>query len=119
VGSVPLYAEGYAPALPAVARFESRIVHPQNWCEDVAYANKRVIGSGATAITLVPQLAKSATHVAMLQRSPTYAVAWPDEDRIANALRDWLPVNTLEIEGSNKPALIAESLTLLTRPKGA
>ena len=53
-----------------------------------------MIGSGATAVTLVPELAKSATHVTMLQRSPTYVVAWPDEDRIANALRRWLPAKT-------------------------
>ena len=87
------YAEGYTPALPGIARFEGRIVHPQNWTEDVVYANKRVvvIGSGATAVTLVPELAKAASHVTMLQRSPTYVVAWPDEDRIANALRRWLP----------------------------
>src|SRR4029079_8585013 len=50
-----------------------------------------VIGSGATAVTLIPELAKAASHVTMLQRSPTYVVAWPDEDRIANALRRWLP----------------------------
>src|SRR5262249_16127210 len=59
-------------------------------------AGKRVvvIGSGATAVTLVPEVAKSAAHVTMLQRSPTYVVAWPDEDRIANALRRWLPGKT-------------------------
>ena len=87
------YAEGYTPALPGIARFEGRVVHPQSWTEDVVYANKRVvvIGSGATAVTLVPELAKVASHVTMLQRSPTYVVAWPDEDRIANALRRWLP----------------------------
>ncbi len=87
------YAEGYTPALPGIARFEGRVVHPQSWTEDVVYANKRVvvIGSGATAVTLVPELAKAASHVTMLQRSPTYVVAWPDEDRIANALRGWLP----------------------------
>jgi monooxygenase len=87
------YAEGYTPAFPGVAQFKGAIVHPQNWTEDVVYANKRVvvIGSGATAVTLVPELAKSATHVTLLQRSPTYVVAWPDEDRVANFLRRWLP----------------------------
>ena len=87
------YAEGYTPPFPGVARFKGAIVHPQNWTEDVVYANKRVvvIGSGATAVTLVPELAKSATHVTLLQRSPTYVVAWPDEDRVANVLRRWLP----------------------------
>jgi len=90
------YAEGYTPAYPGVARFKGRFVHPQSWTEDIAAANKRVvvIGSGATAVTLVPELAKSAAHVTMLQRSPTYVVAWPDEDRIADVLRRWLPPGT-------------------------
>lgn len=90
------YAEGYTPDFPGIAQFKGRIVHPQNWSDDIAYADKRVvvIGSGATAITLVPELAKSAAHVTMLQRSPTYVVAWPDEDAIANALRRWLPAKT-------------------------
>jgi monooxygenase len=87
------YAEGYTPDLPGVARFKGRIVHPQNWTDDIDYANKRVvvIGSGATAVTLVPELAKSAAGVTMLQRSPTYVAAWPEEDRIANFLRRYLP----------------------------
>lgn len=90
------YAEGYAPDFPGVDRFRGRIVHPQNWTADIEYANKRVvvIGSGATAVTLVPELAKSAANVTLLQRSPTYVAAWPDEDRIANALRRWLPART-------------------------
>ena len=90
------YAEGYTPSLPGIDRFEGAVVHPQDWTENVAYADKRVvvIGSGATAVTLVPELAKKAAHVTMLQRSPTYVVAWPDEDRIANALRRWLPPGT-------------------------
>ena len=87
------YAEGYTPNFPGIARFKGRVVHPQDWTDDIDYANKRVvvIGSGATAVTLVPELAKSAAHVTMLQRSPTYVVAWPDEDPIANALRRYLP----------------------------
>jgi cation diffusion facilitator CzcD-associated flavoprotein CzcO len=87
------YAEGYTPPLPGIERFHGRVVHPQNWTDDVDYAGKSVvvIGSGATAVTLVPELAKKAAHVTMVQRSPTYVVAWPDEDRIANALRRWLP----------------------------
>jgi cation diffusion facilitator CzcD-associated flavoprotein CzcO len=90
------YAEGYAPDFPGMARFKGVVVHPQDWTEDVAFANKRVvvIGSGATAVTLVPELAKAAAHVTMLQRSPTYVVAWPDQDRIADALRRWLPART-------------------------
>jgi cation diffusion facilitator CzcD-associated flavoprotein CzcO len=87
------YAEGYRPDFPGIDRFKGEVVHPQDWTEDIAYASKRVvvIGSGATAVTLIPELAKTAAHVTMLQRSPTYIVAWPDEDRIANALRRSLP----------------------------
>jgi cation diffusion facilitator CzcD-associated flavoprotein CzcO len=71
------------------ADFAGRIVHPQKWPEDLDYANKRVvvIGSGATAVTLVPEMARTVSHVTMLQRSPTYVVARPAEDALANKLR--------------------------------
>jgi cation diffusion facilitator CzcD-associated flavoprotein CzcO len=87
------YAQGYTPAFPGVDRFRGRIVHPQQWPEDLDWAGKRVvvIGSGATAVTLVPELAKTAAHVTMLQRSPTYIVSMPAEDRVANALRRLVP----------------------------
>jgi monooxygenase len=87
------YAQGYTPPLPGIARFKGQVVHPQDWTDEIAYAGKRVvvIGSGATAITLIPELAKTAAQVTMLQRSPSYVVAWPDEDAIANLLRRWLP----------------------------
>jgi cation diffusion facilitator CzcD-associated flavoprotein CzcO len=87
------YAQGYTPEFPGVERFAGRIVHPQKWTEDIDYAGKRVvvIGSGATAVTLVPEMAKTAAHVTMLQRSPTYVVARPAEDAMANWLRRWLP----------------------------
>jgi monooxygenase len=83
------YAEGYMPGWPDMDRYGGRIVHPQQWPEDLDYAGKRivVIGSGATAVTLVPALAQAAAHVIMLQRSPTYIVARPSEDFIANWLR--------------------------------
>jgi monooxygenase len=87
------YTEGYTPEFPGTERFSGRIVHPQKWTEDVEYAGKRVvvIGSGATAVTLVPALAKSAAHVTMLQRSPSYILSLPEQDPIANALRRFLP----------------------------
>ena len=87
------YDEGYSPQFPGIERFAGRIVHPQKWTDDVDYAGKRVvvIGSGATAVTLVPELAKSAAHVTMLQRSPTWIISLPQEDRIANFLRRRLP----------------------------
>ena len=73
----------------ASSDFEGRIVHPQHWPDDLDYAGKRVvvIGSGATAVTLVPALAQTAAHVTMLQRSPSYILSLPAEDPIANRLR--------------------------------
>jgi cation diffusion facilitator CzcD-associated flavoprotein CzcO len=87
------YAEGHAPAFPGMERFRGRIVHPQHWPEDLDYTGKRVvvIGSGATAVTLVPAMAKTAAHVTMLQRSPTYIIAMPAENRVANWLHRHLP----------------------------
>jgi cation diffusion facilitator CzcD-associated flavoprotein CzcO len=87
------YAEGYTPDFPGAQRFAGRIVHPQKWTDDIDYAGKRVvvIGSGATAVTLVPELAKQAAHVTMLQRSPTWVVARPAKDEAAIKLRRWLP----------------------------
>ena len=74
-------------------RFAGEIVHPQEWPEDLDYRDKKVlvIGSGATAVTLVPELAKDTAHVQMLQRSPSYMVSLPDTDVIANFLRKILP----------------------------
>ncbi len=87
------YEAGYTPDWPDVKRFRGQIVHPQKWPEDLDYEGKRVvvIGSGATAVTLVPAMAERAAHVTMLQRSPTYVVSRPAEDKIANSLRSVLP----------------------------
>ena len=87
------YKEGYTPEFPGRGRFQGRIVHPQAWPDDLDDAGRRVvvIGSGATAMTLVPAMAPTAGHVTMLQRSPTYVAAGPDVDVIANALRKVLP----------------------------
>jgi monooxygenase len=87
------YVEGYTPEFPGSGRFAGPVVHPQKWPDDLAYADKRVvvIGSGATAVTLVPAMAKTAAQVTMLQRSPTYVVARPEQDAMANFLRRHLP----------------------------
>lgn len=87
------YAEGYTPEFAGREDFTGTIVHPQHWPEDLDCAGKRVviIGSGATAITLLPSLARSAAHVTMLQRSPTWIVSRPERDRIAGLLRRVLP----------------------------
>jgi monooxygenase len=83
------YEEGYTPEFKGIGSFKGRIVHPQKWTGDIDYADKRVvvIGSGATAVTLVPEMAKTARHVTMLQRSPTYVVARPGSDDFAIRLR--------------------------------
>jgi monooxygenase len=87
------YEAGYLPDFPEMARFKGRVVHPQAWPEDLNYAGKRVliVGSGATAVTLMPAMAKTARHVTILQRSPTYIVSMPEQDAIANRLRRFLP----------------------------
>ncbi|HVP85530.1 MAG TPA: NAD(P)/FAD-dependent oxidoreductase [Rhizomicrobium sp.] len=90
------YAGGYTPDFAGTESFQGKIVHPQKWPEDLDYKNKRVviIGSGATAVTLVPEMAKDAAHVTMLQRSPTFVVSRPAEDKLANWLRAKLPAMT-------------------------
>jgi monooxygenase len=87
------YDEGYTPNFQGTERFAGQIVHPQQWTDDIDYAGKQVvvIGSGATAVTLVPSMAQTAAHVTMLQRSPSYVVALPAQDAIADALRRKLP----------------------------
>jgi cation diffusion facilitator CzcD-associated flavoprotein CzcO len=87
------YAAGHTPEFAGRDAFAGTIVHPQAWPEDLDYAGKRVvvIGSGATTITLVPAMATTASHVTMLQRSPTWVASRPDRDPIANAMRRVLP----------------------------
>ena len=87
------YDRGYTPEFAGRERFQGTLVHPQHWPQDLDYCGKKivVIGSGATAVTLLPELAKQAGHVTMLQRSPTYVVSMPDTDIIANILRKVLP----------------------------
>jgi monooxygenase len=89
------YEEGYTPEFKGTADFEGQIIHPQKWPDHLDYADKRVvvIGSGATAVTLVPEMAKTARHVTMLQRSPTYVVSRPAQDPLANKLRRNLPAS--------------------------
>ncbi len=83
------YDEGFTPTFEGRDKFGGQIVHPQQWPEDLDYSGKRVviIGSGATAVTLVPAMAEKAAHVTMLQRSPTYIMPVPSKDAIANALQ--------------------------------
>jgi cation diffusion facilitator CzcD-associated flavoprotein CzcO len=87
------YDEGFTPEFPGIGDFQGEVIHPQHWPEELDYAGKRVvvIGSGATAMTLVPAMAERAAKVTMLQRSPTYVMSMPGEDAIANGLRRFLP----------------------------
>ncbi|MGO9762282.1 MAG: flavin-containing monooxygenase, partial [Solirubrobacteraceae bacterium] len=87
------YEQGYLPDFEGVERFQGQMIHPQHWPEDLDYSGKRVvvIGSGATAVTLVPAMTDRAAHVTMLQRSPTYVVSLPERDWIANLLKRVLP----------------------------
>lgn len=111
------YENGYTPDFPGVERFAGRVVHPQHWPADLDYAGRRivVIGSGATAVTLVPELAKQAAHVTMLQRSPTYILSRPREDRIANALRRALPRQLAYGVTRWKNVLVAQAFYQLSR----
>ncbi|HKY92724.1 MAG TPA: NAD(P)/FAD-dependent oxidoreductase [Nevskiaceae bacterium] len=90
------YDEGYLPTFPGREKFKGRFFHPQHWPADLDYAGKKVviIGSGATAVTLVPSMAETAGHVTMLQRSPSYVMSLPAKDPVADALRRWLPEKT-------------------------
>ena len=87
------YEKGYTPEFEGMNEFNGMIMHPQQWDTSVDYINKEVIviGSGATAVTLVPEMAKDAKHVTMLQRSPTYVVSAPQQDPLANFLKKYLP----------------------------
>ncbi|HKC28184.1 MAG TPA: NAD(P)/FAD-dependent oxidoreductase, partial [Jatrophihabitans sp.] len=87
------YDQGYRPTFAGEDEFNGTIVHPQHWPEDLDYRGKRVVvvGSGATAVTLVPAMAETAAHVTMLQRSPTYILALPARDKISESMRRVLP----------------------------
>ena len=90
------YEEGFTPEFNGRENFKGQIIHPQHWPEDLDYSNKKVvvIGSGATAVTLVPAMADKAAHVTMLQRTPTYVISLPTEDVIANIIKKIFPEHT-------------------------
>ncbi len=112
------YDEGYSPALPGRERFAGPIVHPQHWPEELDYTGKRVvvIGSGATAVTLVPAMIEGgAEHVTMLQRSPSYILAIPARDAIADWLRERLPAHVAYALTRYKNVLLATLIYQLSR----
>ena len=87
------YDKGYLPEFEGYDEFKGTVAHPQHWPQDLDYSNKKVvvIGSGATAVTVVPSMAKTAAHVTMLQRSPTYVVSRPDSDLLFRVISKFLP----------------------------
>ena len=103
------YAEGHRPRWEGESDFSGRIVHPQFWPDDLDYAGKNVavIGSGATAVTLIPSMSGKAAHVTMIQRSPTYIVARPARDSIAAFLQRVLPARAAHSLTRWKNALMA------------
>nr|BFE72636.1 hypothetical protein GCM10020092_059370 [Actinoplanes digitatis] len=111
------YAGGYQPDFPGLADFAGRFVHPQAWPEDLDYSGKQVvvIGSGATAVTIVPAMAATAGHVTMLQRSPSYLSVLPERDVVADALRRALPARAAHKLARVKNILLAQGFYQLAR----
>ncbi|HLH14560.1 MAG TPA: NAD(P)/FAD-dependent oxidoreductase, partial [Solirubrobacteraceae bacterium] len=111
------YDEPYTPDFPGRERFRGPVVHPQHWPADLDYAGKRVlvIGSGATAVTLVPALAERAQHVTMLQRSPSYVMSVPARDALANALARRLPARAAYALTRRKNIWLQKTLYRISR----
>ena len=111
------YDTGYQPDFPRLADFAGQLVHPQFWPADLDYHGKRVvvIGSGATAVTLVPAMAPDAAHVTMLQRSPTYLASLPRRDVIADAVRRVLPEKPANRVARAKNILFTQAFYQLAR----
>src|SRR4029077_17775111 len=111
------YDSGYAPAFPGAENFRGRFIHPQHWPEDLDYSGKRVvvIGSGATAVTLVPAMSEKTAHVTMLQRSPSYILTLPTRDGVADLLRKCLPPNLAHSVARWKNILISIGIYQLSR----
>ncbi|MHA7154811.1 flavin-containing monooxygenase [Arthrobacter sp. TMN-50] len=111
------YSHGYQPEFPGLEDFTGKVVHPQSWPEDFNYTGKRVvvIGSGATAITLIPALAPDAAHVTMVQRSPSYVVSIPRRDRFADAARMLLPAGAAHRLARSRNVLYSQAFYQLCK----
>jgi monooxygenase len=111
------YDAGYLPTFPGVERFAGRCVHPQHWPEDLDYTDKKVvvIGSGATAVTLVPAMAGDADHVTMLQRSPSYVFSLPAFDKISEVLSRFLSDELVYAFGRKRNIVIQRQMYLACR----
>jgi cation diffusion facilitator CzcD-associated flavoprotein CzcO len=113
------YDQPYRPAFPGEERFPGPIVHPQHWPEDLDYRGKRVvvIGSGATAVTLVPALADDGAQVTMLQRSPSYILALPSQDAVSAAMRRVLPAAAVYRISRARNILLQRGLYAVSRKR--
>ena len=113
------YDEAYRPDFPGEADFTGTIVHPQFWPEDLDYQGKRVviIGSGATAVTLLPAMAPDTAHITMVQRSPTYILTLPSEDKVSEALRRFLPDSLVWQLARRRNILLQRGLYQLSRSR--
>ncbi len=111
------YDRGYLPHFPGVERFQGQCIHPQQWPENLDYRGKRVvvIGSGATAVTLVPAMAPEAAHVTMLQRSPSYIFSVPGYDKLSAVLRRFLPEKWVYAMARRRNILIQRWLYIAAR----
>jgi monooxygenase len=115
------YDEPHTPDFQGIERFGGTVIHPQHWPEDLDYAGKRVvvIGSGATAVTLVPAMTGTAAHVTMLQRSPSYVLSLPDRDPLGDLARRWLPTRAAYAFVRWKNALMALGVFTFSRKRPA
>jgi len=113
------YDAGYTPDIPGLDKFKGKLIHPQHWPEDYDYSGKRVvvIGSGATAVTLVPAMTDKASHVVMLQRSPTYVASVPEQDLISRNLRRILPEMTVYRMARTRNILLQRAVYRLSLAK--
>lgn len=108
------YDQGYRPHFENEESFKGQIIHPQHWPENLDYSGKKVvvIGSGATAVTLVPSMTDKASHVTMLQRSPTYIMSLPDNDKIASFMAKIMPKSWAYLITRKRNILIQRALYL-------
>jgi monooxygenase len=108
------YEEGFTPHFEGIEQYQGQLIHPQHWPQDLDYSGKRVlvIGSGATAVTLVPALTDKAAHVTMLQRTPSYVLSVPSEDPIARLLRKYLSTERAFALSRRKNVLISRGIWL-------
>jgi monooxygenase len=111
------YDQGFTPDFPGLDTYNGTVVHPQSWPEDLDYAGKTVvvIGSGATAVTLIPAMAQDTAHITMLQRSPTYITSLPAEDRLAQRVRRVLPSGLAHRVVRRKNAIVSIGFYLFCR----